>query len=655
MGSIIKEDFTDIALAGVDIVATFSAVPVRPKSGDSGLITPKPVPVRAVDGKLTSPDLDGGPGRVLIEAGTWIQSYDIVFPDSGEHRLRDLIEAYEVPDPPVVSLMKKYRDETVEARDIAVAAAEGVAGIADDLEKIAEDRAAAELARDKSIEAQGLSESAAGSASDSATSAGNAARDAKGFRDGAEEFATAADGSALAAGQSESAALRHKGDAEDAAVRSEQTAAGIQDVAEDAAQVAQDRLAVESAASTVAADRETVTDALDVVVTAKGDVEQIQTDIVQVKDSIENTATLVDQTLEQYGAQFVAERELSQKAVTDATTQAQRAEDAAEGIIAGAVLDNAVTTPKLVDEAVTKAKTSLGVQTSLDKADTSVQEGDPRLTNARPPTGHTHTESQVTGLTAKLATKADLDGSGKILAAQIPVEARASFRGVTYSEAGMLALGGERGDWCTRGDRGTDFRLIANPASVPTNWLEATYPASPVLSVNGRKGAVDTSSADITDATSVGQALIRAADQATGRAAIGAPASNDSRFSDTRTPTTGTVPYDTTLPGAAETSPRKVGHNDCELGIKLQRAVTFTSVTFRGLTADASGNLVVELRKNGTAVPGTSTTIAAASQVAGGTSTGTWAFTDGDVLTVYVTGIGTSPGKGLVADLKGLA
>ncbi|WP_209447565.1 hypothetical protein [Rhodococcus qingshengii] len=338
------------------------------------------------------------------------------------------------------------------------------------------------------------------------------------------------------------------GRAEEAAELSVRTAAGIQDVAEDAAQVAEDRLAVESAASSVAIDRQTVTDALDVVVTAKGDVEQIQTDLHQTKTSIENTATLVDQTLEQYGAQFVAERELSQKAATDATTQAQRAEDAAEGIIAGSVLDNAVTTPKIFDEAVTKAKTSPGVQTSLDKADTSVQEGDSRLTNARPPTAHshavadvtglqsaldgkaptthTHAEGQITGLAAKLATKADLDGTGKILAAQIPTEARASFRGVAYSEAGMIALGGERGDWCTRGDRGTDFRLIVNPASVPTNWLEATYPASPVLSVNGRKGAVDTSTADITDATAVGRASMRAVDQAAGRAAIGAGTGN---------------------------------------------------------------------------------------------------------------------------------
>ena len=188
------------------------------------------------------------------------------------------------------------------------------------------------------------------------------------------------------------------GRAEDAAEVAVQTAAGIQDVASDAAQVAEDRLAVESAASAVATDRQTVTDARGVVVTAKGDVEQIQTDVHQTKTNIENTANLVDQTLEQYGAQFVVERELSQQAVTDATLQAQRAEDAAEDIIAGAVLDDSITTVKLVDGAVTKAKASLGVQASLDRADGAVQEGDSRLTDDRPPTAHSHQIADVTGL-----------------------------------------------------------------------------------------------------------------------------------------------------------------------------------------------------------------------------------------------------------------
>jgi hypothetical protein len=104
----------------------------------------------------------------------------------------------------------------------------------------------------------------------------------------------------------------------------------------------------------------------------------------------------------------------------------------------------------------------------------------------------------------------------------------------------------------------------------------------------------------------------------------------------------------------AATARAAASYGDFPFGIKLQRAVTFSSVTFRAATADASGNLVVELRKNGTQVSGSSTTIAAASQVAGGTSTGTWAFAAGDIITVYVTGIGTTPGKGLIADVKGV-
>ena len=332
-------------------------------------------------------------------------------------------------------------------------------------------------------------------------------------------------------------------DANDAAERAEgaaklavETAAGIQDVAEDAAQVAQDRLAVESAASAVAADRGTVTDALDVVVTAKGHVEQINTEVVQVKASIENTVTLVEGTLEQYGEQFIADREASQRAVTDVTVLAKRSEDAADISVeeAANASQSARDAKRFRDEAedvvtgvssfdgLTGAVTKAGV--GLDKVD-NTRDADKEISG--PTQDAFDFMSAAFGaalgdINTDLVKKADLDGAGKVLAAQIPAEARASFRGVTYSEAGMIALGGERGDWCTRGDRGTDFRLIANPASVPTNWLEATYPASPVLSVNGRKGAVDTSSADITDATAVGRASMRAADQAAGRTAIGA-------------------------------------------------------------------------------------------------------------------------------------
>lgn len=130
---------------------------------------------------------------------------------------------------------------------------------------------------------------------------------------------------------------------------------------------------------------------------------------------------------------------------------------------------------------------------------------------------------------------------------------------------------------------------------------------------------------------------------------------DDSRLSNTRAPSVGTSPYDISLPGAADFTTRAVGYNDCEIGVKLQRNVTFSAVEFRGLTADASGNTVAEIRKNGTVVSGTSTTVPAANQVAGVRTTGTWAFAKGDILTIYITGVGTTPGRGFVADLEGLA
>lgn len=137
-------------------------------------------------------------------------------------------------------------------------------------------------------------------------------------------------------------------------------------------------------------------------------------------------------------------------------------------------------------------------------------------------------------------------------------------------------------------------------------------------------------------------------------AVLAAVTTTDSRLSDARTPTAAGQVADLSIVAFGASTTRAVGTGDFPFGIKLQRAITFTSVTYRVATADASGNLVVELRKNGVAVSGSSATIAAASQVAGGTATGTWAFAAGDIITVQVTGIGTTPGKGLVADVRGL-
>ena len=134
-----------------------------------------------------------------------------------------------------------------------------------------------------------------------------------------------------------------------------------------------------------------------------------------------------------------------------------------------------------------------GLQTALDgKASTS----------------HTHAQSDVTGLTSALAAKADLV-DGMVPTAQIPAIAITEFLGSVANEAAMLALTGQRGDWCNRSDVSKAFVLIAEPASTLGNWAAIDYPASPVLSVNGQTGTIVLGKSDVglgnvpnTDATS---------------------------------------------------------------------------------------------------------------------------------------------------------
>ncbi|WP_280487771.1 hypothetical protein [Nocardia farcinica] len=194
------------------------------------------------------------------------------------------------------------------------------------------------------------------------------------------------------------------------------------------------------------------------------------------------------------------------------------------------------------------------------------------------------------------------------------------------------------------------------PPTIGPGPTEAVAGDDPRLT-NARPPTTHTHPASqISDASAVGQAVLTASTAAAARTALGVPADTDPRLSDARTPAVGTVPYDIHIPVCGKNTTRAVGTGDFPWGIKLQRAVTIKSITLRGNTAAASGNLVVELRKNGTPVAGTSTSVAAADQVTGGTpNTGTWAFAKGDVLLPYITAVGTSPGLGLVVELEGLA
>jgi hypothetical protein len=177
-------------------------------------------------------------------------------------------------------------------------------------------------------------------------------------------------------------------------------------------------------------------------------------------------------------------------------------EEGIEAAAAIADLANAAAADRytLPSGGVPKSDLATPVRGAVDSALTAVQP--PELAN------------KVAVINASLSTKADLDGSGKIVQAQLPAVAMVDFLGNVGSQAAMLALTGQRGDWCNRTDLGTEWQLIAEPSSTLANWMQKIYPASPVTSVAGRQGAVSLSVADVANAV----------------------ATTDSRLSDARTP-----------------------------------------------------------------------------------------------------------------------
>ena len=94
---------------------------------------------------------------------------------------------------------------------------------------------------------------------------------------------------------------------------------------------------------------------------------------------------------------------------------------------------------------------------------------------------------------------ATLDGGGKIPSNQLPSIALSEYLGDVASEAAMLALSGQRGDWCVRTEFTPDriFILKTDDPSSAANWTDITGPGA-VLSVDGRTGAVSLS--DLYDA-----------------------------------------------------------------------------------------------------------------------------------------------------------
>ncbi len=92
---------------------------------------------------------------------------------------------------------------------------------------------------------------------------------------------------------------------------------------------------------------------------------------------------------------------------------------------------------------------------------------------------------------------ASLDSDGKVPQAQIPAIAITEYLGSVASQAAMLALSGQKGDWCTRSDTGAVWIITGTDPTLLGSWTSITYPASPVTSVAGRTGVVTLSTSDV--------------------------------------------------------------------------------------------------------------------------------------------------------------
>lgn len=106
--------------------------------------------------------------------------------------------------------------------------------------------------------------------------------------------------------------------------------------------------------------------------------------------------------------------------------------------------------------------------------------------------------STVTGLSTALQGKADLV-EGVIPSSQIPAIAITQYLGTVSTEAAMLALAGQSGDWCIRTDGANAgaWVLFGEPSSTLANWVKVPMPAVPVQSVNGQVGLVTLGAADV--------------------------------------------------------------------------------------------------------------------------------------------------------------
>lgn len=110
-------------------------------------------------------------------------------------------------------------------------------------------------------------------------------------------------------------------------------------------------------------------------------------------------------------------------------------------------------------------------------------------------------DQQVSQLRTELAdtldNKADLV-NGVLPTSQLPALAFSQFLGEVSSQADMLALQGQSGDWCIRSDLGMTYIIIAlNNTGQLADWIALPQANGAVSTVNGQTGVVVLGYADV--------------------------------------------------------------------------------------------------------------------------------------------------------------
>lgn len=142
--------------------------------------------------------------------------------------------------------------------------------------------------------------------------------------------------------------------------------------------------------------------------------------------------------------------------------------------------------------------------------------------------------------TSGMAAKADLV-DGKVPTSQIPAVAITSFLGTVSSQAAMLALSGQEGDWTVRTDNSTTWIITGNDPTQLSSWTQVLAPSGgggAVNTVNGQTGTVVLGFADVGAASAAQGAK---ADTAVQPGAL-APVATSGAYNDlTGKPTLGTA------------------------------------------------------------------------------------------------------------------